>query len=265
MVNTKIMSGILFNDIIFGPIHSRRLGCSLGINLLPKNIKLCTFNCIYCECGWGKTKEVDYSLLHKAADMLPVMEEFMRQLKGKGTVPDSITYSGNGEPTLHPEFGVITDGLIRLRDTYFPKAIITCLSNATQLHRPDVVAALQKIENPLLKLDAGTQETFVRMNQPFVDLDIETLTRQLEAFQGKLTIQTMFLRGTLDDGTVIDNTMEAEISAWLERIRRISPHTVMLYPIDRETPARQLVKVGAEVLNPIADRLRIMGITPKVY
>ncbi|MBP5396768.1 MAG: radical SAM protein [Bacteroidales bacterium] len=259
------MSGILFNDIIFGPIHSRRLGCSLGINLLPKTIKLCTFNCIYCECGWAKTSEVDYGKLHKAADMLPVMEAFMRQLAQTGPIPDSITYSGNGEPTLHPEFGVITDGLMRLRDTYFPKAIISCLSNSTQLHRPDVVEALRKIENPMLKLDAGTPETFHRINQPFVDLDVETVTRQLEQFEGQLTVQSLFLRGTLDDGTVVDNTTEAEVEAWLERIRRIHPHTVMLYPIDRETPARKLVKVGPEVLEPIANSIRALGITAKVY
>lgn len=259
------MSGILFNDIIFGPIHSRRLGCSLGINLLPKTIKFCTFNCIYCECGWAQTNEVDYSRLHKADDMLPVMETYMQQLLEKGEIPDSITYSGNGEPTLHPEFGKITDGLMKLRDKYFPKAIITCLSNATQLHRPDVMDALRRIENPLLKLDAGTPETFRRMNQPFVDLDVETLTRQLEQFDGKLTIQTMILKGILDDGTPIDNTTEEEVSAWLERVRRIRPHTVMLYPIDRETPARKLVKVGHDVIEPIAERVRALGIQAKVY
>lgn len=259
------MSGILYNDIVFGPIHSRRLGCSLGINLLPKTVKLCTFNCIYCECGWAKTSEVDYSLLHKAADMLPVIEDYMKQLKEKGTIPDSITYSGNGEPTLHPEFGAVTDGLMRLRDKYFPKAIISCLSNSTQLHRPDVVSALRKMENPMLKLDAGTQEMFKRINQPFVDLDIETVTRQLEQFDGKLTIQTLFLRGTTDEGATVDNTTEAEVSAWIERIRCIRPHTVMLYPIDRETPARKLVKVGPDVLEPIAEKVRALGITAKIY
>ena len=259
------MSGILFNDIIFGPIHSRRLGCSLGINLLPKTIKLCTYNCIYCECGWAQTKEIDYSLLHKADEMLPVMEQYMHQLLEKGEIPDSITYSGNGEPTLHPEFGKITKSLIRLRDKYFPEAIITCLSNATQLHRSDVVEALKMIENPLLKLDAGTQETYMKMNQSFVLLDIETLTQQLMAFDGNLTVQTMFLRGILDDGTVVDNTTEEEVDAWLERIKRIHPHTVMLYPIDRETPARKLVKVGPEVLEPIAEKVRALGIVAKVY
>ncbi len=259
------MSGILFDDIIFGPIHSRRLGCSLGINLLPKTIKLCTFNCIYCECGWAQTREVDYEKLHKAADMLPVMEAFMRQLAEKGEIPDSITYSGNGEPTLHPEFGPITDGLIQLRDKYFPKAIISCLSNSTQLHRADVVRALRRIENPLMKLDAGTQDTFHRMNQPFVDLDVETVTQQLEQFEGKLTVQTMMLKGELDDGSWIDNTTGEEVSAWLERIRRIHPHTVMLYPIDRETPANKLIKLGTDVLEPIADKVREMGIETKVY
>ena len=182
-----------------------------------------------------------------------------------GEIPDSITYSGNGEPTLHPEFGPITDGLIQLRDKYFPKAIISCLSNSTQLHRADVVRALRRIENPLMKLDAGTQDTFRRMNQPFVDLDVETVTQQLEQFEGKLTVQTMMLKGELDDGSWIDNTTGEEVSAWLERIRRIHPHTVMLYPIDRETPANKLIKLGTDVLEPIADKVREMGIETKVY
>ena len=149
--------------------------------------------------------------------------------------------------------------------SYFPKAIISCLSNSTQLHRPDVVSALRKMENPMLKLDAGTEEMFKRINQPFVDLDVETVTRQLEQFEGKLTIQTLFLRGTTDDGATVDNTTEAEVSAWIERIRRIRPHTVMLYPIDRETPARKLVKVGPDVLEPIAEKVRALGITAKIY
>lgn len=259
------MSGILFNDIIFGPIHSRRLGCSLGINLLPKTIKLCTFNCIYCECGWAQTNEVDYQKLHKASEMIPVIENYMQQLLEKGVIPDSITYSGNGEPTLHPEFGAINRSIMQLRDRFFPKAVITCLTNSTQLHRPDVMEALQLMENPLLKLDAGTQATLKKMNQPFIDLDIETLTRQLMAFEGKLTVQTMFLRGTMEDGTPVDNTTDEEVSAWLERIRRIHPHTVMLYPIDRETPLHQLVKVGPEILEPIAEKVRALGITAKVY
>lgn len=259
------MSGILFNDIIFGPIHSRRLGKSLGINLLPKTVKLCTFNCIYCECGWAKTKVIDYNQLHKADDMFPVMEEYMQKLLKEGNIPDSITYSGNGEPTVHPEFEKITDNLIKLRNRYFPGAVITCLSNSTQLHRPDVLNALKKIENPLMKLDAGTNETLLKMNQPFLNIDIETITKQLEKLGGKLTIQTMILKGILDDGSLIDNTTEFEVSSWLERIKRIHPHTVMLYPIDRETPSRKLTKLGHEVLEPIAEKVRALGIKALVY
>ena len=258
------MSGILFNKIIFGPIHSRRLGNSLGINLMPEEIKLCTFYCIYCECGWGRTSEVQYNKLLHADKMLPVLEQRFQQLHDSGAIIDSITYSGNGEPTLHPEFEEINDYIIRLRDQYFPHTIITCLSNSTQLYRDDVLRALKKTDNPLLKLDAGTQSMFNIINKPFHPIDIEHITDRLCLFDGKLTIQTLFLRGYNDDQKV-DNTSEEEVSAWLQRIKRIHPHTVMLYPIDRETPEKNLTKIDKAELETIAVKVREMGIKTLIY
>lgn len=262
--NNRDMSGILFNKIIFGPIHSRRLGHSLGINLMPEDIKLCTFNCIYCECGWGLTSEIKYDKLLHADVILPVLEERFKQMHDDGTIIDSITYSGNGEPTLHPEFETITNRIIELRNEYFPHTIISCLSNSTQLYRDDVLRTLLKIDNPMLKLDAGTQHMFDIINKPFNHIDIEDITDRLCEFKGKLTIQTLFLRGYNDDSKV-DNTCGDELAAWMKRIERIHPHTVMLYPIDRETPEKSLVKIGKEELETIAAPIRESGIKTLIY
>jgi wyosine [tRNA(Phe)-imidazoG37] synthetase (radical SAM superfamily) len=259
------MSGILFNKIIFGPVNSRRLGKSLGINLLPEDIKICSMNCIYCECGWAKTDEVMYSKLLPASEIIPVITERFQQMHHNNIHIDSITYSGNGEPTLHPQFGEITQEIIRLRNQYFPNTIITCLSNSTQLHREDVLEALKAIDNPLMKLDAGTQEMFERINKPFGELKLDDICDNLRKFDGQLSIQTLFLRGKLDDGTLVDNTTEQEIEAWLERLLYINPRKAILYPIDRETPTKQLVKIDKEELSKIARRVENIGIKTEIY
>ncbi len=258
------MSGILFDKVIFGPIHSRRLGNSLGINLMPEDIKYCTFNCIYCECGWAQTSEVEYRHLLHAKEMIPILETRFQQLHDNGTQIDSITYSGNGEPTLHPEFEEITNKIIELRNQYYPNTIISCLSNSTQLHRPDVLRTLQAIDNPLLKLDAGTQSMFDAINQPFKHIDIDELTENLCKFNGQLTIQTLLLRG-MHDGKIIDNTTIEEVQAWLERIKQIHPHTVMLYPIDRETPEKELIKLSKEELEKVKEKVEQLGIKTLIY
>ena len=256
---------MLFKQIIFGPVHSRRLGVSLGINLLPEDIKLCTYNCIYCECGWGETEELLSSKLLSPDIIVPVWEEKFNELKSQHVHLDSITYSGNGEPTVYPQFGKLTEELIRLRNMYFPQTIITCLSNSTQLHRLDVLHALQAIDNPIMKLDTGIQTTFEQINKPFSSISVEDICTYLCEFQGNLTIQTLFLKGVLDDGTKIDNTTEEELSAWLDCLKSIKPHTAMLYPIDRKTPAKKLEKIEKAVLEQIAKRVGELGIKPLVY
>jgi wyosine [tRNA(Phe)-imidazoG37] synthetase (radical SAM superfamily) len=178
---------------------------------------------------------------------------------------DSITYSGNGEPTIHPQFAKINQAIIQLRNTYFPETIITCLSNSTQLHRKDVLEALKTIDNPLLKLDAGTQSMFELINKTFTPIHLDDICENLREFNGKLSIQTLFLRGKLDDGTLVDNTTKEEVNAWIERLKYIHPHTVILYPIDRETPVKQLEKIGKEVLNTIAEKVQALGIKTEVY
>jgi wyosine [tRNA(Phe)-imidazoG37] synthetase (radical SAM superfamily) len=256
---------MLFNQIVFGPIHSRRLGVSLGINLLPEDVKLCTFNCIYCECGWGETEQILPEKWLPLKKIIPVVEEKLKDLMVKGVHLDSITYSGNGEPTMHPQFGDITKILIRLRDKYFPQAIITCLSNSTQLYRSKVIRALRQIDNPVMKLDTGIQRTFQLINKPFSKMSVAKICNHLTKFDGDLTVQTLFLKGEWDDGTKIDNTTEEEVEAWLNCLKIIKPHTVMLYPIDRETPAKNLEKIEKEVLQQIAERVKLLGIKALVY
>jgi wyosine [tRNA(Phe)-imidazoG37] synthetase (radical SAM superfamily) len=253
---------MLFEKIVFGPIVSRRLGISLGINLLPKKWKVCSMDCIYCECGWTATKNKDIKLYDKELIINELQSEFAK-LHKKGLKLDSITYSGNGEPTLHPDFEEITDNLIALRKQYFPTAQITCLSNSTQLHRESVVRALQKIDNPMMKLDAGTQAMFDKINQPCGVQNIDFICEKLHSFGGKLAIQTLFLKGILHSGETVDNTTEAEIAAWIERLKYIRPHTVYLYPIDRPTPAKNLQKIPTEQLTQIAQKLETF--IPKIY
>jgi wyosine [tRNA(Phe)-imidazoG37] synthetase (radical SAM superfamily) len=259
------MSGILFDKIIFGPVNSRRLGKSLGINLLPENLKVCSMNCIYCECGWGKNIENASSKLLPYKDISPVLRERFQQLHQDQVEIDSITYSGNGEPTMHPQFKKINKLIIKLRDIYFPKTIITCLSNSTQFHRRSIIPALRLIDNPLMKLDAGTQATFYLINKPFQKISLDKLCENLRYFDGELSIQTLFLRGRLNNGKIVDNTSEEEVEAWLKRIKNINPRKVILYSIDRETPAKYLEKIDENTLNKIALQVRSLGIQAEVY
>jgi wyosine [tRNA(Phe)-imidazoG37] synthetase (radical SAM superfamily) len=258
------MSGILFDEIVFGPLKSRRFGISLGINLLPADIKICSFNCIYCECGLTKPNPAVKSKLFKPGQIRFSLEQRFKALQQENVYPDSLTFAGNGEPTLHPQFATIVDDVVKLRDTYFPRARVTVLSNATMLHKESVRKALLKIDGNVLKLDAGTQVTFDQINRPSKAITLENIVNQLCDFEGHVIIQTMFLRGSLG-GQVVDNTTEAEVSAWLGHLARIRPKLVMLYPIDRRTPVESLQKIPAGELDAIATRVKQIGINAEVY
>jgi wyosine [tRNA(Phe)-imidazoG37] synthetase (radical SAM superfamily) len=258
------MATFLFDKIIFGPVKSRRLGLSLGINLLPTKRKICNFNCIYCECGW--TANID-----KATDRLPRREEVssalelkLTEMKAMNQAPDVITYAGNGEPTLHPDFAAIIDDSIVLRDSFFPEARISVLSNATTIADPVIRAALLRVDMNILKLDSAIDSTIKLHNQPRVDFNAGKLIENLCAFNGKVIIQTMFLRGTFK-GNSIDNTTPVEIDAWLKALKRISPSEVMIYTISRDTPhGASLNKVPLSELKAIASLVDSMGIRTQV-
>lgn len=258
------MSGILFDEIVFGPVKSRRFGVSLGINLMPLNGKLCTFNCIYCECGLNEDHKTEKPLLFTAAEISASLQSRFEALKTEGLHPDTITFAGNGEPTLHPEFEAIILNTIQLRNAFFPEAKITVLSNATRLDRDNVKRALLRVDNNVLKLDAGTNETFLAINRPTNLISIDKVIEELKKFDGNLLIQTMLIRGEVD-GKQVDNTTEAELTLWLKHILEINPKQVMLYPIDRQTPYRTLEKVPEYEFHALAKRIEALGIKAEVF
>ena len=254
----------LFHDIVFGPVKSRRLGVSLGVNLLPAEAKYCTFNCIYCECGWTHEKIQGENKLPTRELVRDRLEEKLKSMNELGMRPDAITFAGNGEPTIHPQFPEIFEDAIQLKDQYFPEANVSVLSNASTLDKPAVFQALKKSGNNILKLDAGTENMFRLINGPRSGITLHSIVEKLKEFKGELIIQTLFLRGNLD-GKKIDNTAEPEISRWLEHIRDIAPKYVMIYPIDRETPLESLEKISFAELGKIADRVEKLGIKAQVY
>ena len=258
------MATFLFDEIIFGPVKSRRLGVSLGINLLPAKKKICNFNCIYCECGWTRDIEKAVSHLPGRQEVYEALDLKLSGMKAKSQSPDVITYAGNGEPTLHPEFPGIIDDSITLRDKYFPEAKIVVLSNSTTITNPLIKAALLKVDKNILKLDSAIDSTVKIHNQPRVNINVEELINNLAGFNGKLIIQTLFIRG-MYNSLVIDNTTPAEINAWLKAIEKIRPSEVMIYTISRDTPeGGQLNKVPLKKLSEIAALVEKLGIKTQV-
>lgn len=252
------MSTILFDKIVFGPIHSRRLGVSLGMNLLPTDGKLCSFDCIYCECGLNEDRRT-HSKHPAREEVKEALIQKLTSMQTEGIAPDVITFAGNGEPTMHPDFGGIIDDTIATRNRFFPNAKIAVLSNSTMLHKEAVFQALNKIEDNIMKLDSVLDSRIRQLNAPnSPSFTYDKLLQQLCRFEGNLIIQTMFLKGELD-GENIDNTTEPEIAGWLEALKQINPKQVMIYTIDRETPVKALRKVTKEELEIIADRARKEG------
>lgn len=258
------MAGFLFDNIIFGPVYSRRLGVSLGINLLPNNSKYCNFNCIYCECGWTELKKGERITLPNREELIKRLTGKLQLLKGTVNEPNTITFAGNGEPTIHPDFPGIIDETIAIRNKFAPKAQISVLSNASMLHKPKVVAALKKIELNIQKLDSGIENTFNLINQSATGLSFEKIVAGLMAFEGKLIIQTLFLRGEYN-GHFIDNTTPEEINAWLNIVKKVKPEYAMIYSIDRGTPAKDLQKIPEHELTAISKIIEDAGVKTKVY
>ena len=246
---------MLFDSIVYGPIRSRRLGVSLGVNLMPTTAKLCTFDCVYCECGWNQP--VSHPQLPTREQVRAALEY---QLSTLDVQPDVITFSGNGEPTLHPDFLGIIQDTCALRDQYCPKAKVSVLSNSTQLGRKDVVEALLLCDNRILKLDSAIDTTMQLIDKPVNQhLTVAQIIQWLSLFEGNFTLQTCFLRGEYE-GKVIDNTTREELDAWYQAVNILQPKQVMIYVIDRATPLQTLSKVPADVMEAIAAPLQEKGI-----
>lgn len=246
---------VLFHSTIFGPIHSRRLGTSLGINLMPSDGKVCSFDCLYCEAGYN-SQGAGSAGLPDEERVLGDLETKLQDMREKGENLDVITFSGNGEPTLHPKFPEIVDGVLALRDRYFPAAKVSVLTNSTRIFTPQVAEALKRVDNNILKLDSAIEQTMRLVDRPNdKDFTVQRTVETLKQFAGTGVIQTMLLRGS-HDGVQVDNTSPEEIDALIKAYKAIRPASVMIYSLDRSTPEEKLVKVPKEELETIAARIR---------
>ena len=254
----SVMSTILFPAPIFGPVHSRRLGVSLGVNLMPADGKLCSFDCVYCECGFNKPSHSG-SKRPSRVQVKTDLEKQLQKMVEEGRLPDVITFAGNGEPTLHPDFAGIIDDTIALRDRYCPQAKVSVLSNATMAFKPDVRDALLKVDNNILKLDTVDPDFIQLVDRPVGKFDVNKIIDDLAAFHGKVIVQTMFLKGKYQ-GRDVDNTGDYYVTPWLKALEKIKPEAVMVYTIDRETPAHELLKATPAELDAIVARIKALGI-----
>ena len=281
------MSTIIYPSPVFGPVHSRRLGISLGINLLPADGKVCSFDCIYCECGFNEDQRPTLPLPTRE-EVAAKLEEKLQQMTAEGQLPDVLTFAGNGEPTCHPHFPEIIDDVIRLRDQYCPKAKVSVLSNSTMIHRQAVHDALMRVDNNILKLDTVDPIYINKVDHPNGTYDVNLIIDRMKAFNGHIIIQTMFMRGEVRNQETgvrsqesgdrrqesgdrsqetgvrsresVDNTGEEYVGPWLEAVKAIKPQQVMIYTIDRETPTQGLLKATHEQLDAIRDRVIAAGI-----
>lgn len=253
---------IRWEDIVYGPIRSRRLGSSLGVNLMPRNGKWCTFDCIYCECGWDKDGKGD-TVLPSKEEVFNALENKLNQCLYEKIPVDTITFSGSGEPTLHPDFTEIIDFTISLRNKLFPSARISVLSNSTQLGREGIKEALARIDNPILKIDAGIDEAIKVIDKPQIQYSLEHTVNQLRWFKGDFILQTMFLRGTV--GTMkVDCTLPELTKAWIDLVLDLHPREVMMYTLDRVPPVLTLEKVSVKEMEAIAQPLIDAGIKVQI-
>lgn len=252
------MPTIIYPSPIFGPVKSRRLGISLGINLLPADGKVCTFDCIYCECGLNAERK-SKGVLPTREEVATALEKRLVEMGASGELPDVLTFAGNGEPTIHPQFAGIIDDTIGLRNRLCPSAKVSVLTNATLIARESVFEALKKVDNNILKLDTIDPGFISRIDRPTGKYDLATIIERMKAFEGKAVIQTMFLKGEAD-GKEIDNTGDSYVLPWIATIKDIAPREVMIYTIDRETPVKGLQKATRVELDRIVNMLAKEGI-----
>lgn len=252
------MSTVIYPSPVFGPVCSRRLGVSLGINLLPPDGKFCTFDCIYCECGFNADRRPRKPLPSRE-EVREALEARLKEMRRNGPKPDVLTFAGNGEPTAHPCFPEIIDDTLALRDRYVPDAKVSVLSNATFLHREAVFEALKRVDNNILKLDTVDADYIRSVDRPSCRYDVRQTVERLQAFRGSVIIQTLFMKGSFN-GLDVDNTGDRHVLPWIEAVKRIAPRRVMVYTIDRETPGHDLRKASHEELDRIVALLEASGV-----
>lgn len=252
------MATIIYPSPIFGPVHSRRLGISLGINLLPDDGKVCTFDCIYCECGLNATRR-SHKPLPTREEVSTALEKKLNEMQAGGVRPDVLTFAGNGEPTIHPQFPEIIADTIALRNKFCPNAKVSVLTNATLITRDKVFDALKLIDNNIVKLDTVNREYIQNIDRPTGNYDLAAIIERMKAFNGQAVIQTMFMKG-IANGIDVNNTGDEYVLPWIAAVKEIAPREVMIYTIDRETPTEGLEKATHEELDRIVELLRREGI-----
>lgn len=249
-----------FDSIVFGPIRSRRLGSSLGVNLLPADGKICNFDCIYCECGLDRDGRTSTSI-PALEDVKSALRQGIASAAESGVEVDSITFSGNGEPTLHPDFPEIIKETLALRDRFYPSAVVSVLSNATRLDKPEVVAALRSVDCPILKLDAVNDAMLRDMNVPAAGLSVDAIIDGMRRFEGEFVLQTMLL---MADRPSLADDPEA-LARWMDIVRQLRPRLVTLYSLDRPAPVKGLQRLSAQQMQELVQPLINEGFNIKIY
>lgn len=257
------MATFLFDKTVFGPVNSRRLGISLGINLLPNNGKICSFDCVYCECGLNKDGKTYQPQLPPRNKVAKELEYKLQEMTTSNALPNVITFAGNGEPTMHPEFSNIIDDTIHLRNKYAPKSNVSVLSNSMHLLKPGVSEALKKVDQSILKLDSAIQKTFELINRPQHKVSVRQIVQNLSDYKGKTIIQTLFCHGTIND-IAFNNASSEELEAYLNALKKIEPQKVMIYTYSRDTPFQTLEKTPISTLQFIAKKVSSLGIEAEV-
>lgn len=234
----------LQDETVYGPVYSRRLGTSLGINPLPLSYKFCDFDCVYCQYGWTPEKK-GRERLKRVAELAREIEDAFRKLADAGHRVDCITIAGNGEPTIHPDFPEFVTALLKLRDHYFPGVKTGILSDASQAYRPEIKEALEKLDERYMKLDAGSPELIEQINRPRGNFNYDKMLKGLKNLKA-IVIQSLFMQGSYD------NTGEIALREWSQTVRMLQPREVQIYTIDRRPADAGLRKVPSEELQRIA-------------
>lgn len=254
---------ILFDTIVFGPVKSRRFGRSLGVNLLPLGNKVCNFNCVYCECGWTDLNPSQIRYFTQE-DILNAVEQAFAGLQNKTSEIDCITFAGNGEPTMHPQFREIMQAVKILRDRHLPGKKLVVLSNGALLNTKKVVEGLMAADLRVIKLDAGTESMFRKLNKPLSSRSLDWYIEKLKGLRGNLILQTIFIEGE-HEGQSLDNSSPEELEAWLLAVKAIAPQSVMLYSLDRSAPAPGVRALPKSKLDEICRKVEDLGIPCRAY
>ena len=256
MSNNNILP--LKNDVVYGPVNSRRLGKSLGINVLAANTKICSLNCLYCQYGYTRIKVRKINQLTNFFPVESIIQGLESRLKDDLCRPDYLTFSGNGEATLHPDFPDLVSAVITLRNKYCPAARTAILSNGTRIGQPHIQVAFDEIDLKIIKLDCAAEDLYRHYNRPIIPFNLQQMVALLATMKN-ITVQALFTAGRSG------NFSRDHLKIWIRTIIFIRPLMVQIYSLDRGYPSKHITKLNAEDLQPLVDELAQYGITAQRY